>query len=209
MQQRHRHHRTNKGFTLIELLIAIAVFSVMAVMAYGGLSQIIKNNQHSKIELERLQAVQRAVLTISRDLNQIIERNIRDEYGNPQPFLSASSSLDYLVEFSRGGRRNPAGLKRSNLLRIAYQLKDDRLMRLFWPQLDRAPAMQAYENEILNGIKNVEFRYLDDSKAWHSQWPPLDSQSQTAGNPAQLTAIELTLELEDWGEIIRLYQVGG
>ncbi len=202
MPHSNQHQRFSKGFTLIELLIAIAVFSVMSVMAYGGLSQIIENNQHSKKELERLQAVQRAVLTISRDFTQIIERDIRDEYGNPQPFINASNSLDYLVEFTRNGRRNPAKLKRSNLLRVAYQFEDGKLSRLFWPQLDRAPAMEPYESTLLDQVERVELRYLDNAKEWHSQWPPL------SGATVKLSAIEFTLELKDWGEITRLYQVG-
>jgi len=202
-----KHHHKNNGFTLIELLIAISVFAVMSVMAYGGLSQIIENNQHSKKELERLQAVQRAVLTISRDFTQIIERGIRDEYGNPQPFLDASNDLDYLVEFTRNGRRNPAKLKRSNLLRIAYQFEDEKLTRLFWPQLDRAPAMEAYETTLLDQLERVELRYLDNANKWHDEWPPLNPQQQAGGKPPQLSAIEFILELKDWGEITRLYQV--
>lgn len=191
-----------QGFTLIELLIAISIFAVMSVMAYGGLSQIIDNSQHSKIELERLQSVQRAILIISRDFTQIINRDIRDEYGNNQPFLNASKRLDYLVEFTRNGRRNPAKLKRSHLLRVAYRFEDEKLIRFFWPQLDRAPAMEAYENTLLDQIEEVEFRYRDDKKKWHSEWPPL------SGAAAELTAIELILELKDWGKITRLYQVG-
>jgi len=197
---------SQKGFTLIELLIAIAVFAVMSVMAYGGLSQIIENSKHAKVELERLQSVQRAITTISRDFNQIIQRDIRDEYGNTRPFLDASSSLDYLVEFTRGGRRNPAKLKRSNLLRVAYQLNDEKLTRLFWPQLDRAQGMEPYESILLDQVTQVELRFRDDAKEWHSEWPPLSGSS--SATPAKLTAIEFKLELADWGEITRLYQVG-
>ena len=204
-----KYFRTANGFTLIELLIAIAVFSVMSVMAYGGLSQIINNNQHAVVELKRLQMVQRAVLTISRDLTQIIKRDIRDEFGNPQAFLNSGGTFDYLIEFTRSGRRNPAKLKRSNLLRVAYQLEDEKLTRLFWPQLDRAQGMEAYESTLLDKIESVEFRYRDDKKEWHTQWPPINASTQpTAGNNGiKLTAIELTLELKDWGEIQRLYQV--
>ena len=201
MPQFNKHPISNKGFTLIELLIAISIFSVMSVMAYGGLSQIIENNKHAKIELERLQSVQRTVLTISRDFTQIFKRNIRDEYGNNQPFLNASNELDYLVEFTRNGRRNPAKLKRSHLLRVAYQFEDEKLIRLFWPQLDRAQSMEPYESILLEQVERVELRYRDNKKEWHSQWPPLNATS------VELTAIEFTLELKDWGEITRLYQV--
>ena len=209
MQHTYTHHYSTRGFTLIELLIAISVFAVMSVMAYGGLSQIIDNSQHSKAELERLQSVQRAVLTISRDFTQIIKRDIRDGYGNPQPFLDASDEFDYLIEFTRNGRRNPARLKRSNLLRVAYQLEDEKLIRLFWPQLDRAPAMGPYESTLLDHVKLFELRYRDSKKQWHDQWPPLNNSQPDNNEPLQLTAIEFKLELKHWGEITRLYQVGG
>lgn len=201
MRRHNRLHQKKEGFTLIELMVAIAVFSVMSVMAYGGLSQIIENNQHSTKELERLQSVQRTILIVSRDLNQIIERGIRDEFGNPQPFINASDSLGYLLEFTRNGRRNPAKLKRSHLLRVAYQFKDDKLIRVFWPQLDRAQGMEPYESVLLDQVEQVEFRYKDDNNEWHSQWPPVNN----AG--VELTAIELILELQDWGEITRLYSM--
>ena len=203
MMQQPGKRQTKQGFTLIELLIAIAVFSVMSVMAYGGLSQIIQNSKHSKIELERLRSVQRTILTINRDFTQINKRNIRDEFGNPQTFINTSNDLNYLVEFTRNGRRNPAKLKRSNLLRVAYQLEDEKLSRLFWPQLDRAPSMEPYESILLDQVERVELRYRDNAKEWHSEWPPL------SGAQVELTAIELILELNDWGEITRLYQVGG
>lgn len=202
MSQPNKYQTLIKGFTLIELLISISIFSVMSIMAYGGLSQIIENNKHSKVELERLQSIQRAVLSISRDFTQISQRGIRDEYGNKQAFLDASNSLDYLIEFTRNGRRNPAKLKRSNFLRVAYQLEDKKLIRLFWPQLDRAPAMEAYETTLLEQVENIEFRYRDNKKQWHSEWPPLNTSN------IELTAIELILELQDWGKITRLYQVG-
>lgn len=212
MQPRSTHSLPAKrfscrGFTLIELLIAIAVFSVMSVMAYGGLSQIIQNSSHSKLELQRLQSIQRAVLSISRDLTQVIERDIRDEYGNTQPFLLADNSIDYLLEFTRNGRRNPAKLQRSHLLRVAYQHEDGKLLRLFWPQLDRAQGMEPYESILLEQVTAVDLRFRDDTGEWHSTWPPLNAQ-QAGDNSSQLSAIEFTLELENWGEISRLYQVG-
>lgn len=201
------HRPAQPGFTLIELLVAISVFAVMSVMAYGGLSQIIDNSQHAKAELERLQSVQRAVLTLSRDFVQIIKRDIRDEYGNTRPYVDASSGLDYLVEFSRSGRRNPAKLQRSHLLRVAYQLEDGQLLRLFWPQLDRAQGVEPYASILLDQVTRVELRFRDAAKEWHAEWPPLSAQPD--GSEPLLTAIEFKLELADWGEITRLYLVGG
>ena len=94
-------------------------------------------------------------------------------------------------------------------MRAAYQLEDDKLVRFIWPQLDRAQGIEAYENTLLEQITRIDFRYRDGSKQWHSQWPPLNPQQQGDDEAMRLVAIELTLELEDWGEIVRLYPVGG
>ena len=198
----HQHHT---GFTLLELLVAISVFAVMSVMAYGGLSNVIDNSTHSSAELKRLQAVQRAMFAVSRDFTQILQRDIRDEYGNTQPWFSAGNSPDYLVEFTRGGRRNPAKLLRSHLQRVAYRFEDEKLSRLFWPQLDRVQNMEPYEHTLLENVADTGFRYLDDNGEWHQQWPPLDASDQASA--MDIVAIEFRLELKDWGEIIRLYRV--
>ena len=112
------------GFTLLELLIAIAVFAIMSVMAYGGLSSVISNSTKIEKELEKIRQVQRTMSTITRDLTQITYRSIRDEFGNTQANVTANINTDYLVEFTRNGRRNPAKLLRSHLLRVAYKLEE-------------------------------------------------------------------------------------
>lgn len=198
------HVIVQRGFTLLELLIAISVFAVMSVMAYGGLSNVIANSESSEKSLARLQEIQQTFFNIERDFSQIIERGIRDEFGVDQPYISAGNNIDLLIEFTRSGRRNPARLLRSHLVRVAYRLNEGTLIRMHWPQLDRAPGMEASENPLLNNVKNVELRFLDDKKEWHTQWPPLSSGTTT---PTILRAIEYKILLDDWGEISRLYQV--
>jgi len=201
--------KISKGFTLLELLIAIAVFAVMSAMAYGGLNNVILNSSHSEAALERIHAVQRAIFVINRDLTQITSRDIRDEFGNTQPYLTTNNTIDYLIEFSRSGHRNPAKLKRSNMLRVAYKHEDKTLSRLFWPQLDRVQGMEPYETALLDKVNNVELRYLDTSNQWQTQWPPSTAAAPGGGTPIpRPVAIELKIELEDWGEITRIIRVG-
>ncbi len=197
--------RTNsqQGFTLLELLIASIIFAIMALMAYGGLDNVIRNSQSSKQALKRLQEVQQTVSVLNRDLTQIIRRGIRDEYGNRQDYLTTENNIDNLVEFTRGGRVNPANLLRSSLLRVAYRFEEEKLIRLQWPQLDRAPGMEAKQTVLLEEIEEVKLRFLDQKAEWQEQWPPLN----TGAIPAELLAIEITLQLKDWGEIRRLYSM--
>ena len=48
-----------RGFTLIELLVALAVFAVLAVMAYGGLNQVLMTRSVVDDQAEALRSLQR------------------------------------------------------------------------------------------------------------------------------------------------------
>ena len=199
---------TQQGFTLLELLIASIIFAIMALMAYGGLDNVLDNSQSSQQALQRLKNVQQSVSVLNRDFTQIVKRPIRDEYGNPQPYLSAGNDIDNLVEFTRGGRVNPAGLLRSSLLRVAYRVEDEKLIRQQWPQLDRTQETEPRESVLITDVEKVSLRFLDQDGEWHQQWPPLSAAG--AGGAAPTVAplgIEIVLQLNDWGDIRRLYAV--
>ncbi|MGB5279348.1 MAG: type II secretion system minor pseudopilin GspJ [Gammaproteobacteria bacterium] len=198
----HRH-----GFTLLELLVAVAIFSVLSAMAYGGLRNVIDNSMQIEITMQRLQEVQMAMLKISRDFNQLAQRGIRDEFGNTQDYLVASNDNDIFIEFTRNGRRNPAELQRSHLQRVAYRLEENQLFRLDWPHLDRSQEMQPYESMLLTDVETASIRFLDNNNEWHELWPPLNANFQAGDDSDALSAIEITLELTDWGELVRIYRV--
>ena len=201
-------HHYHNGFTLLELLVAVVVFAILSVMAYGGLSNVIDNSQRTDESMQRLQQVQMAMLNISRDFSQLSERNIRDEYGNTNNYIMNAEGLDIFVEFSRGGRRNPAQMTRSHLQRVAYKLEENKLSRLHWPHLDRSQEMQPYESVLLENVESAGVRYLDNNNEWHDEWPPLNASAQEAGTSTILTAIEFNMVLQDWGELTRLFMVG-
>lgn len=196
-------HSKQQGFTLLELLIASIIFAIMAIMAYGGLDNVMDNSQASQQALSRLQQVQQSISIISRDFSQLVPRSIRDEYGNIQPALSTANDVDNLVEFTRGGRSNPANLLRSTLVRVAYQFDDEKLVRLQWPQLDIAQGTEANKTTLLDKLEAVTIRFLDQNAEWQDQWPPVNTGAGTT--ISEPLAIEIILELSDWGEIRRLY----
>ena len=204
-----KHFSTHKlaGFTLLELLVAVTIFAILSSMAYGGLRNVIDNSQQTELSMQRMQQVQLAMLKISRDFTQLSQRNIRDEYGNSSNYIMAGDGGDVFIEFSRGGRRNPAQLQRSHLQRVAYKLEENTLSRLHWPHLDRTQEMQAYESVLLEDVENASIRFLDSTNEWHNEWPPLSATGQQGDAAVTLSAIEFTLELQDWGELVRIFQV--
>lgn len=200
--------RPDRGFTLLELLVALAIFALLSVLSYSGLSTVLNTERVLNDEMDRLTEIQRSMAIISRDFRQAIDRPIRDEFGDVQPAFSGSSlnitSDTPIVELTRTGYSNPLGIKRSAIQRIAYRFEDNVLLRESWRVLDRAQDSQPDSIQICENIDAIEIRYLDHEQNWHDQWPPEDIDYQ---GPQLPLAVEINLELTDWGDIARLVAI--
>lgn len=200
-----------RGFTLLELVIAIGIFALMSAMAYGGLNSALNTRAHADVQADRLAQLQKAMLIMGRDIEQAIDRGVRNNYGDPEPALAGGGYGSSILEFSRSGRANPMGQPRSHLQRIGYLVADDRLLRQTWPVLDRSIDTTPFEAVLLDKVKRVGLRFMDANREWQPQWPPASS---TNPNPGQTTpdmprAVEITIDLEDWGRVRRVFEMVG
>lgn len=198
--------RRVRGFTLVELLVAMAVVAIVGVMALGGLNEVMNQREIAREHAERWREVQLAMRLVVQDLAQIHPRPTRDELGEDyRPSLIASPDAPFALELSRGGWSNPAGFARGTVLRVAYDWEEDTLVRFYWPVMDRTLATAPLRVELLEGVENVEIRFLDRSGEWHLDWPPVGSGGQDRFT-ARPRAIEFALELEDFGRVWRLVE---
>lgn len=198
-----------RGFTLLEVLVAVAIFAVIGVLAMSGYNELIGQSRHVELTAARIQAVQSAVMRMSQDFAQLEPRPIREPLGDTnEPALRADRRTDTLVEFTRAGWSNPAGTPRATLQRVAYRVQDGRLLREYWVVLDRTMGVGPVRAELLDGVERVRLRFMDANRAWHEQWPPAPSVGRDAQRLRPI-AVEFTLELEDWGEIVRLVETPG
>lgn len=199
------------GLTLIELLVAVAIFSLLAALAYGGLVNVLESSRAVDEESQRLATLQRAFLRIGWDLEQAAPRPIRDAYGDQQPALhnrvDTYDGLRTVIELSVAGRRTLPGETRAGMQRISYVLRGDELLRLSWPVMDRAQDTVAHESTLLSGVEDLNLRYLTEQGEWITQWP----QETESATPAPLLprAIEVNMDLEHWGSLRRVFRVAG
>ena len=197
-----------KGFTLIELLIAIAIFSVLGVMAMGGYNELIRQREHASETMLRIRSVQRAVTTVSRDLMQLEPRPVRDSTSatvNPAIYVNSTGCL---LELTRAGWTNPVGLPRPTLQRVCYRISDNALYRDYWSSLDRNLSNTPQQVELLGKVTSLNFRFMDGNRQWQTTWPASSTGGTGLSRARALPlAVEITLKLSDWGEIIRLIEI--
>ena len=194
------------GFTLLEMLVAIAILAILSTMAFGGLIEVQNNSEHLDKMESRLSAIQLTFVSFERDLQQVVHRPIRNQYGTKRP--SVAGQGEYLMELTRGGYRNPAHVARSLLQRVAYVMEDDKLERLYWYVLDQAQDSQPAKQIMLTKVKSVEIQFLDSSDNWSSYWPPQAAQASGADTALQDNfprAVSIKLELKDIGTIKRIF----
>ena len=202
MAEFRRRRRPTGGFTLLELLVSLALFAIVSVIAYRGLQTTLAADAAARAQAERLARLQTLYNLLGRDLRQAVDRPVRDAFGERLPALDGRNDR---IELSHTGRRNPAGLPRSLIERVAYVVEDGRLDRLSWNVLDRAQDSRPRRHALLEPVDGLALRYLDERGNWRDQWHgPDDLEPSTPPLPR---AIECVLDLGDRGRIRWLFEL--
>ena len=199
-----RSHLLTAGFTLLEMLVALAIFALLAVMSYSGLSSVMNQQVVTEEHAQRLGDLQKTYMLMQRDLEQVLLRPVRDEFGDVQPALAGSDVL----QLTRGGWSNPLNRPRSSLQRVGYAWEDRQLVRYVWQVLDRAQDSEPLRQLLLDDIDSMEIRYLSPGAEWQSQWPePVFNTSPDDPSPGLPLAVEVTLEHEHFGPLVWLFRM--
>ena len=214
--RRADHRPMEAGFTLVEVLIAMAITAFVSVLSYQTLSTALVGIESARAESERLHEITRAFTVLSRDIRQLTNRPVRDEFGQVASAVSGGELARDPLRLTRSGWHNSTGAPRSTLQRVAYRLEEDRLLRLSYPVLDRTTAIEPTETVLIEGVELFELRFLPsinavdvdrnqviDRRFWQENWvADVGFTDQLIDPPA---AIEVRVTLRDWGELERLY----
>lgn len=190
-----------KGFSLIELLVAMAVFAIMAALAYGGLNSIARTRTELAKQEDAFRDLMRAVGSFDGDLRETVARPIRGSAGQIVPAFVGTSDH---VEFTRVGFANPQAEPRSNLQRVFYERDADSLKRGRYAVLDRAPNSAPQIVDLHVKTQELRLRYLDpQSGRWLDAWPPPLATDATV----LPRAVQWQLRTHDYGEITQTIEL--
>lgn len=196
----------SRGFTLLELLVAMGIFAIIGAMAMGGLNAIIGQSTQAQENTARLAKLQRAMRLLTNDLGSLEPRRTRDDRtagGEYLPYVT--NDLSFAIQGTRGGWRNPAGLPfRGTQQRFQYRLDDEKLYREYWPSVDHYLSEKPKSEELLTGVTSLKVWSYASPQERFDRWPPLRTTVPSEDRPK---AIQVILELEDWGEIERWVEV--
>lgn len=193
--------RRARGFTLIELMVAIAVFAVVATMAYSGLDLLLRSGASLEQGAQRQREVELAVLALERDLRQALARPARGPYGDEQPaFAGGAVAAEWTVLDLASAREGV----HAQATRVRWGLVDGALWRGREAVLDRSPRDTTRDRRVLDGVQRLAFRYVGGGRQRLDQWPPRTGISAPERLPR---AVEFSLQLQDIGEIVRLVEL--
>lgn len=187
--RRRLRARSSAGLTLIELMVAVAVFAVLGVLSWQGLSRIADGQARVEAELARWRAIDRALHRIEGRLLQAAAYEAAAAR-RPQAVLEhapgdPTAALGFQALAPGGARRE------------AFLLEGGALQWRRWPS--REAAGNAQTDPLLEGVAGLRWRFVAEG-ATAAAWPPADAASHRL--PA---AVELELELADAGRIARVF----
>ncbi|HKK98047.1 MAG TPA: prepilin-type N-terminal cleavage/methylation domain-containing protein [Marivita sp.] len=147
------------GVTLIEVLVSLAIFAVIGVAGLTVLDTVARTGERTDGRLERLAEIDRAFLTIRRDLAQMTDTETRLENDE--------------LTFRR--------LTETGSFRVSYRLDDTFLVREV--QTDGpTPVPQ----NLLPGVVTGDWRVMDAGNQWRDEFLP-DTPNSVRLKAAELT----------------------
>ena len=86
--------------------------------------------------------------------------------------------------------------------RVGYLLQDNKILRAYWPVLDRAQDTEPAYQTLLEDVERLEFYVLDNSGNEHTYWP----QPGLAPNITPVALI-MRADLPTFGVVERIWEI--
>jgi general secretion pathway protein J len=190
----------SRGFTLIELLVALAIFAIVAAMAYRSLTVMLESRDTLRGESRKWRDAALFIGRVERDLRSVLDRPATSPSGTALAPISSSIEIAATQGIGLSITRSGSALQDNALAapqRIAYRLRDGRIERLSWASVDAAPRDEPTTVAVLPNARALTFRFLGGND-WRTTWGAPGSGERM---PA---AVEMTVTLASGERIVRL-----
>ena len=183
------------GFTLVEVLLALAIFSVIAVLAYRATASLTEGEARLSAEARRWRTLDALFTRFEADIRQAVPRAARAGPRVEPAWLAlpADNAGNAALVFTRSGAEfaDDPGIAGQ---RIGYRLRGHAVEIAYWPQLDNAADIQPAVYTLVDGVTGFRIAYLGRTGAWRDSWP-------VQGESALPRAVRVDLTM-DSGEAI-------
>lgn len=187
--------KNNRGFTLMEILVALFIFTILSMLMTTALRTVINAQSGSEDKAERLRKLQIALLIVSRDIEQAIDRPIVNSSGKEEAaFIGGNKG--FALTHTGGASMHSA------LQRTGYSWNEDSLFRLTWPVLDQTPETKVRKRVLLNDVVEARFQYLDEEGHFRDAWPLEGETKQPLPR-----GVRIYLTFAHWGKMSQLYLI--
>ncbi|MDN7134475.1 type II secretion system minor pseudopilin GspJ [Pseudidiomarina terrestris] len=182
-----------RGFTLVEVLVAMVVFAIIGLASAAVVNTMMRTNEQSAEAREQLAELQQAMFLLEQDLRQAVSRRTPEG--------------DYYV---RAGWFNPGNLlPRSELQPVRYQIDDQKnLVRQHYIYVDMSASQEPVERVILKGVTSFQVEPIIKGEDGQDR-ASMAAEIEDSESMAIPDGLEVTLETERWGTIVRVFVLNG
>ncbi len=204
-----------RGFTLLEILIAMAIFTLIGLASTGLLTTVIDSNDLSSQRFEKLQQLQRAMITIERDIQQAVPRAVRID-GEKRDVVIAGGTMDDgesdTIGFVRAGWQNPQMmLPRSTLQFVSYRLREEKLERLYGNYVDNVIGFEPKVRVLMDDVTRFKVEFIAQKPGNGTTNRMDDEEKWTESYTGQVLpyAIAIEFQSKDFGLLRREFTLSG
>lgn len=194
------------GFTLVEALVALALFALIALVGYRGLSAVIDARGHLERSERRWRDLDRVFAMWRSDLEATVNRKAIDNFAQSEDAFKADfdpgGASDAALWLTRLGAPGADGIP-ATPQRIGWRVRDQQLQRLTWPAPDRGPRSEPDVLTVLGDVSSLSLRYLwlsSTGPAWDTRW-------RSPVHTSLPRAVELSLDLVDGRHLVRTFDL--
>jgi general secretion pathway protein J len=187
------------GFTLLEILVALAIFALASVIAYGGLDSVASTKSALDKEIRFWRELGLVFDRMEADFLQSVPHPLRD---SPEvllpPLRGGGKNSGFFIELIRHDENRAP-------VRARYLCEQGRLtlrvstVNLFG-EVGGNDTVWASDTPLLQTVERCETAFLDAANVWLAEWPG----GQTLARPR---AIRISLVLAEHGVFERIFHL--